>query len=405
MSVSLDRALEIIREHTRPGEVHSLPPAITAGLVTAAPVHADFDVPEFPRSARDGFTFHASVAARASYFKPVSLPIVQTLYADTENPPPLQKGHAARILTGGPIPKGADCVVQAEDAKVKDGCVLIGISPKPGDFMRRPGVDLPADTLIADEGVGLTPEMCAAAVRSRVPEVQVHKPPECMVLALGNELRDPEDVVLMDDGFPADNPVLLRDLLREHGAGDTLYHVVPDTMLEIMHEIEHSDARLTITTGGTGDSEKDLARIAAREAGYTMLFDGVDMRPGHHAFLAGKDDRLFFGLPGPPPAVLTCFRALVLPALQFMRGMRESEGAVSAQLTEGFGVKPGLIWLVHCKLALRGTRLTATPLIGRDMPSMQAMLETDGFIVTAPGIQFNKGDEVGVLLLRALRPV
>lgn len=402
MSVSLDRALEIIREHARPGEVHSLPPAITTGRVTAAPVHADFDVPEFPRSARDGFALTADAAAKATFFKPVALPIVQTIYADTEKPQALKPGQAARILTGGPIPKGADCVVQAEDVKVRDGRVLVGITPKPGDYFRAPGADLPADTLIAEEGVCMTPEMAAAAVRSRVPEVQVYNRPECMVLALGNELRDPEDVVLMDDGFPADNPVLMRDLLRENLAGDTIYHVVPDNMMEIMHEIDGSDARLIVTTGGTGDSEKDLARTAAAEAGFTMLFDGVDMRPGHHAFLSEKDSRLFFGLPGPPPAVLTCFRALVLPALQLMRGLPEPHAAIPAQLTEGFGVKAGLIWLVHCRLALKGTRLTATPLIDKTLPSMQAMLETNGFIVTAPGTQFNKGDEVGVLPLRPL---
>ncbi|WP_187170561.1 molybdopterin molybdotransferase MoeA [Salidesulfovibrio onnuriiensis] len=403
MSVSLDRALEIIRENARPGEIHSLPPAITAGLVAAQGVYADFDVPEFPRSARDGFAIRAATAAEASFFKPVALPISQTIYADTATPPALKPGHAARILTGGAIPKGADCVVQAEDAKVKDGKALIGINPKPGEHLRAPGADLAADTLIAGEGACLTPEMCAAAVRSRVPEVQVYKRPECMVLALGNELRDPEDVVLMDDGFPADNPVLLRDLLRENQAGDTLYHVLPDAMAEIMHEIEHSEARLILTTGGTGNSEKDLARAAAKEGGFTMLFDGVDILPGRNTFLAERDGRLFFGLPGPPPAVLTCFRTLVLPALQLLRGMEDYDGAVAAQLTEGFGVKPGPVRLVHCEVALRGTRLTATPLMGRDLPSMQAMIETNGFLVVAPGAQLNKGDEVGVLLLRPLR--
>lgn len=404
MGVSLDRALEIIHEHTGPGRIDSLPPAITTGLIAAAPIHAGVDVPESPRSARDGFAVNSADLTETSYFKPVPLSITQTIYADTETPPALKPGQAARILTGGSIPAGADCVVQNEDAKVRDGKVLIGICPVPGEHLRAAGADLPKETLIAETGATMTPESVAAAVRSRVPEVEVYPRPECLVLALGNELRDPEDVV-MDDGFPADNPVLVRDLLRAHGAGDTIYHVVPDTMMDIMHELEHSEARLIVTTGGTGGSEKDLARRAAEESGFTLLFDGVDMRPGHHAFLARKDETLLFGLPGPPPAVLTCFRALIQPALQRMRGLPEAESPIQAQLAEGFSVKPGPVWLVHCTLRFKGTRLTATPLIARGLPSMVAMVQTDGFIVTAPGMQLNKGDTVSILPLRPLHVI
>jgi molybdopterin molybdotransferase len=400
MSVSLAQALDIITEQARPGRVNSLPPAITHGFVAAGDMTAQCDVPESPRCARDGFAIASAQAEKASFFKPVGFAPSHTVLAETANPGSIASGSAARVFTGAPVPEGADCVVPNEDATMRKGKLMVTTPPRPGEHLRAPGSDLSRGTLLLRAGELISPTVMAAAVRSRVQEVDVFERPSTLILALGSELADPEDVVADDTGFPADNPVLLRALLREHGAGTSMYHVVQDTMMDILHELENPEARLVITTGGTGGSERDLAARAAEEAGFSMLFKGVDMRPGHNCFLGERDGTLLFGLPGPPPAVLACWRMLVLPALRLMRGLDEPDKPVPATLAKGYSVPAGPSRIIPCSLKLRRSRLMATPLDDPGTPVMQSMMQTGGFIAAPPGITANKGDEIEILMLR-----
>lgn len=400
MSVPLAQALDIITEHARPGRINSLPPAIIHGFVAARDMTAQSDVPESPRCARDGFAIDSSQAENASFFKPVGFAPSHTVHAETADPGSIAPGFAARVFTGAPVPEGADCVVPNEDATMRNGKLMVTTPPCQGEHLRAPGTDLTRGTLLVRAGELITPTIMAAAVRSRVHEADVYERPSTLILALGSELADPEDVMAEDSGFPADNPVLLRALLREHGAGTSMYHVVQDTMMDILHELETPDARLVITTGGTGGSERDLAARAAEEAGFSMLFKGVDMRPGHNCFLGERNGTLLFGLPGPPPAVLACWRTLVLPALRLMRGLNEADRPVPAVLARGYSVPPGPSRIIPCSLELRRSRLTATPLDNPEAPVMEAMMRTGGFIAAPPGITTNKGDETEVLMLR-----
>ncbi len=400
MSLSLAQALDIIAEHARPGRINSLPPAITHGLVAATDLTAQSDVPESARCARDGFAMDSSQAAEASFFKPTSFSPSHTVHAETVDPGSIAKGFAARVFTGAPVPLGADCVVPNEDASMRSGKLMVTSPPRANEYIRAPGADLQAGALLLEAGGLISPAVLAAAVRSRIHEVEVYERPSCLILALGSELADPEDVMAEDEGFPADNPVLLRSLLREHGAGASVYQVLSDTMMDILGALEKPEARLVITTGGTGGSERDLAVQAAEEAGFSILFKGVDMRPGRHCFFAERDSTLLFGLPGPPPAVLACFRTLVLPALRLMRGFAEPDRSVPAMLTRGYTVPPGPVRLIPCALDLRNSRIIATPLDDPKLAPMPVMMKTGGFITAPPGVIMNNGDEVDVLMLR-----
>ncbi|BDQ34098.1 molybdopterin molybdotransferase MoeA [Pseudodesulfovibrio portus] len=394
--VSRIQALQLLLEAAAPHDATGCPAADSIGLVAARDIAAGCDVPETACSVRDGYALRADDVKKAGSMRPVRLAVKQCIRAESMDPDPIGPGEAARVLTGGTVPPGADCVLAEEDVEAANGDILVTATVRPGWFVRPVGGEIADGTVITHGGREITPQAAAVMTRTRLAHVPVHPRPTARILALGSELAAPGEADFAH--FPADNLVLTSGLFERAGATVTTTSVLPDEKARLVDTLSRTDLPdVVVTTGGTGNSERDFARSGALMSGFDILFDTVDMRPGRNVFAARRGRTLLFGLPGPPAAVFTCFHALILPVVRSLRGLPNPEEPVMARFTKGINVRPGSEWLVQCELVIDGSQLSASPLAGKEVPPMLGMGRATGLAVIQGGDTVRPGDEREIL--------
>lgn len=372
-------------------------PGEAVGMVAAEDIGAGCNVPEHACSVRDGYALRAADIMKAGSMRPVRLKVSQYIRAESRNPDPLLPGEAARVLTGGPMPLGADCVLAEEDVQADDDAILVTTPVREGWFIRAEGGEIAAGTVVAAQGRIITPQSAAVITRSRRQSVMAHPRPTASVMALGSELAIPGEAD-DPDHFPADNLVMAGGLLRQSGAVVAESDILPDDKAQLVGFLSRTDLPdLIVTTGGTGNSERDYARSGALMSGFDIIFDTVDMRPGRNMFTARRDNTLLFSLPGPPVAVFTCFHALILPVVRRLRGLPVPAEPVKARFSQGINARPGPEWLVQCELSVEGAQIIATPLAGKDVPPMLGVGKAQGLAVIRGGDAILPGDEAEIL--------
>jgi molybdopterin molybdotransferase len=307
-----------------------------------------------------------------------------------------------RVLTGGPVPPGADAVYAEEDVREEDGRILAEQSVRSGWFVRAKGGEIAAGTVIVPAGGEITPQAAAVMTRTRVDSILVHPRPRARLMALGSELAKPgpdsPDSPASDTArFPADNLVLLKGLFEAAGTTVEKTGVIPDDRERLVSVLSGPDLpEIVVTTGGTGNSERDFAFEAAQEAGFEPLFKQIDIRPGRNMFAAARENTLLFGLPGPPAAGHACFHAVILPVIRKLRGLPQAETR-TARFTQAINARPGSEWLVQCRLEIQGSTLTATPLAGKTVAPMHGLAQAHGLAVLQSGQTLTPGDETEIL--------
>lgn len=401
--ISRQDAVRKLLEIARPGPAQTVPPMNGVGLVAARDVTARCDVPEHACSVRDGYAVRSLDAAPARPLAPVRLAVSGCLRAESADPVPLLPGTTVRVLTGGPVPPGADAVYAEEDVEEADGRILVREPVRAGWFVRAAGGEIAAGTVVTPAGEPISPQAAAVMTRTRVDAAPVLPRPRARLMALGSELAKPGDGpdVPAHPGkarFPADNLVLLRGLFEAAGAQVERTGVMPDDRDRLVAALADPDLpEILVTTGGTGNSERDFALEAALESGFTPIFHRIDIRPGRNMFAAARGDTLLFGLPGPPAAGHACFHAVILPVVRRLRGLSGPDAPRTARFTQALNARPGPEWLVQCRLEIRGSTLTATPLAGKTVPPMHGLAQAHGLAVLQSGQTLTPGDETEIL--------
>lgn len=312
----LDRVLATVAPLRR---VETVRLADAAGRTLAASVDARVDLPGFDNSAMDGYAVRRADVATADD-APVVLDVVADVPAGSAGDVAIGPGQAARIMTGAPIPSGADAVVPVERTDAGIERVAILAAPRPGHHIRRRGEDLHAGDRVLGTGVVLDARRIAAAAAAGLAELPVAAVPRVAVVATGSELVEP-GAPLGPGRIHDSNSLLLAALVTEAGgvASETLR--LPDDpgalrdWLATRHPCD-----LVVFAGGVSVGAHDVVRHVLGELG-TVDFARVAMQPGApQAFGALPDGTPVFGLPGNPVSVAVSFEAFVRPALLRLLG-------------------------------------------------------------------------------------
>ncbi|GAA1954186.1 molybdopterin molybdotransferase MoeA [Agromyces allii] len=304
--------------------------ADAAGRVLAASVDAVVASPPFDNSAMDGFAVRWADVASATREAPVALRVVADHAAgspDAHDAPPLGQGEAARIMTGAPVPAGADTVVPVErtdgGTTGPEHLVQVFDAPDLGRHIRRAGEDLEIGDRLLDAGTLLGPRQVAAAATAGHGTLEVVRRPRVSVVATGSELTEPGEA-LHPGRIPDSNSLLLASLVREAGCDVVEVVRMPDDearLLAWLAEREPADA--VVFTGGVSVGAYDIVRRVLAGLG-TVDFVRVAMQPGSpQAFGRLADGTPVFGLPGNPVAVAVSFEVFVRPALLALQGRRD----------------------------------------------------------------------------------
>jgi molybdopterin molybdotransferase len=335
---------------------------------------------------------------RSGPMNKVRLVVTQTVRAESLGAKEVLSGEAARVLTGGIVPPGANGVLAEEDVEIDEDAIKVSTPIRQGWFVRPAGGEIAKGAIILRAGEIVTPQAAAVMMRTGVKSIHAYPRPTAWTIALGSELTDPTQLEEEGEGrFPADNLVLTGGLLYKSGAEVEFSGVLPDEEERLIGVLSSEDLPdVIITTGGTGRSERDFAHSSAQQAGFTTIFDRLDIRPGRNMFAAHKGNTLLFCLPGPPTAVFACYHAVVLPIIRMLRGL-QNRPAIMAKLENGISARPGGHWLFPCRLTHKGTGLVATPLAGKEVPPMLAIGQAHGAAIVLGGNSILPDGEVEIL--------
>ena len=308
----------------------ALPPesvdvAAVRGRALRETIRAPHALPPFDNSAMDGYAVRASDVARATIAQPVTLPVTMVIPAGMAPALPLAAGAAARIMTGAPLPEGADAIVAFEDCERLEGSperVRFSATAAPRHHVRDAGADIVAGAIALHAGRELSAYDLALLVALGQSRVSVGRRPRAAIVSTGDELLGAGDE-LRAGAIRDSNSPMLHALLEEAGcevvsvahAGDA----PGEALGAIRAALDRADVTLSIGGVSAGDFDPvkgDLAGIPGAELWR------VAMKPGRPQAFATANGKLFFGLPGNPASVACVFETLVRPALRRLQGFR-----------------------------------------------------------------------------------
>lgn len=393
----LDRILRTVKV-IRPFEQGVLD---AQGCVLAEDVTALVPLPGFTNSAMDGYAVHAADVALASPESPVVLPVVDDIAAGKTTPLSLAPGQSMRIMTGAPMPHGADAVVPVE---VTDGGIArVRITQRSvvGQHVREQGEDVEAGAVVLRRGTLLGPAQIALLAAAGAARVRVVPRPRVVIISTGDELvpvgRVPGFGRVVDS-----NSIMLSAAVTAVGATPFVVGGVPDDARVLMDTLEGQLVRadVVITTGGVSMGAYDTVKEVLSRVG-TMQFDKVAMRPGMpQGFgLLGDDGVPVFTLPGNPVSALVSFHVFVAPALRQLAGRPEQSwppGFLPAVAAEPLSSVPGKMEFLRVVLDDDRARLAG----GQGSHMLGALAAADALAVIPPEVtQVRAGDPIECLPL------
>jgi molybdopterin molybdotransferase len=402
--VPFDQARAAVLERLRPLPAREVPLGDALGCVLADDVTAAEDLPPFANSAMDGFAVRAADLAGASDRGPIALEVTGEVFAGSARLPTVQAGGAARIMTGGPLPPGADAVVPVEQATVDGDAVRIRLAPGERQFVREAGEDVRAGAVVLERGRVLDPAavgMLASVGRRLVP---VHPKPRVTVVSTGDELVDPGDP-LGPGQIRDSNSWLLVAQARAAGADAFRCGKLRDDpeALRRGFALAAAEGDLVLTSGGVSVGERDYTKQVLAELGDVRSFR-VAMQPGMpqaFGFAAGTP---LYGLPGNPVSCFVVFEVLVRPALRRLAGHpddRLDRPRVVARLGEPVRSPPGKVSFLRVRLQVGDDGLVATLTGHQGSGVLSSCVAADGLaVVPAERRELDAGAAVQVVLLR-----
>jgi len=398
--LSVEEALERILATVHVLEPERAPLLEAAGRVLAEEIAADRDIPPLNNAAMDGYAVRGADVRQAQ--PPIRLRVVGQAAAGYAPDTAVGPGQAMRIMTGAPVPEGADTVVRFEDARLHGDQVEVLKAYSSGKNVRLAGEDVQAGQVVLRPGRALRPqEIGMLAAVGRV-EVKVTQRPRVAILATGDEVVPPDQ---------APGPGQIRDAnsytvaaqVQRYGGVPLLLGVARDQqelVREGMREALERQADLIITSGGVSVGDFDLVKQVLAAEG-EMHFWSLNMKPGRPLAFGVVGGVPLLGLPGNPVAAMISTELFARPALLKMQGFADwSRPTVQARLSEPIARKDGRRHYLRVRLCEEGAGREATLTGDQGSGILNSLVQADGLaIIPEDANRLPAGAEVQVILL------
>ena len=368
-----------------------VPLAGAHGRLLAEAVRADRDYPALRRSLRDGF-------AVRSLDLPGTLQVRGEVRAGDRGQPQIEPGQAIEIMTGAPVPAGADAVVMIEHVTREGVQVNIDRNAEPGHFINEQGAEARQGLELIPQGTRLDSSHIATLAMTGHEFVKVYSPKRVAILATGDEI-----VELTERPAPHQirnsNSYMLASLVRAAGATPTILPIARDTPQALRPLLEGGLAHdMLIVSGGVSAGKYDLVKPALRELGSQFHFERVRVQPGQPTAFATCAGKPVFGLPGNPGSSLITFQLFARPAIELLAGDPDPMHPLLSAIFEApFRHKPGLTRFLPARLNPDGFHLRHIPWQGSsDVP---ALSRANAFLVADHDrASWEIGDSIRVML-------
>lgn len=389
----LDARTLVIREvraHRAPPPVEIVRIEDAAGRVLAADISADRDYPPFNRSVRDGFAVHSSDV-------PGRMRIVGEVRAGEKFQGSVQLGEAVEIMTGAPLPDGADAVVMVEHcSRPEDGKMETDHTAAPGSNIAPIACEARAGTTVLPLGSRIDYASVAWLATTGHTNVSVCVRPRVAILATGDEIVAIEETPAAHQ-IRNSNSYSLAAQVRRAGGDPVILPVARDDKAATAQRIAQGlEADLLLLSGGVSAGKYDLVESALADCGAEFHFDRVLIQPGQPLVFGRARGKFFFGLPGNPASTMMTFELFARAAIELLSGANDAPLPLTlARLTRPFHHKPGLTRFLPAQLSCT----EVTPVDWQGSGDIPSICRANAFLVADPNqADYAAGDLIPVLL-------
>jgi molybdopterin molybdotransferase len=334
--ISVTEARQIVAAQCPLLETVSIPFQQSVGYVLAEDLISPVSIPFFRQSSMDGYAIRAAE-------KDQLLHLQDALPAGSSRELTLAPGNAIRVFTGGPVPEGADTVVQQEWISLTDKAIQINDHPvEIGANIRLPGADINKGEVAMPAGTQINAMHIGFMASLGITSVSVYRKPSVAILITGNELVQPGNELRFGQVYDA-NSFGLTACLQQLHISSVSVSFTKDSLAETETAIEKAllGNDLVLITGGVSVGDHDHVAQACANLGILKLFHGVKQRPGKPLFFGTLQHKWVFGLPGNPASVLSCFYQYVIPFIHGLTGVKPAQ-PLQAALAADFDKKAAL---------------------------------------------------------------
>lgn len=377
-----------------PTDAETISIAEAAGRVLAADTRAKFDQPPAPVSSMDGYALRAADTATV----PATLRVIGASPAGHPFTGTVDSGDTVRIFTGGVVPEGADAIVIQENTDAAGNGVTIRNSAKPGQHIRKAGLDFAKGDVLAGVGKRLTPRDISLLAAGDVAAVSVRRKPVVAFAATGDELSRPGES-RKQGGIVASSGYGLAAMIDQWGGVAVDLGILPDTV-EAVSSIADADADMIVTLGGASVGDHDLVQKALGPKGFALDFWKIAMRPGKPLIFGRLGEKLLLGLPGNPVSSLVCALLFLKPAIAAMLGMATKTELSSARLLNTLPANDQRQDYLRARTELRDSELHVEAFGIQDSSMLSTLALADALIVRMPhAAAAQRGDRIEILPL------
>jgi molybdopterin molybdotransferase len=345
--IEMDDAIRIVMENTQLMDSTTVDLMDALGYVLAEDVQSDINMPPFDKATMDGYALQGADIASASGNTPVVLEVIEEIPAGTVPQKRVGPGQAARIMTGAPVPQGADTVIMVEDteSEAQGQKVKVLDVTDVGENIARLGEDVTVDQVVLKKGTRIRPPEIGILATVGAVRVPVFRKPIVGVIATGSEIVEPKHVPKPGQIRNSNGYSMMAQALR--ASAEVRYlGIVEDDAASLKRVIGEGldTCDVVMLSGGVSAGVYDLVQDAMRDLGVVVLFDRIRMKPGKPLTFGVKGKKLVFGLPGNPVSSVVGLELLARPAIRKMQSMtvvhhRQAKTVLKADFKQSPGRK------------------------------------------------------------------
>jgi molybdopterin molybdotransferase len=405
-ATSVADAVQIVISNLQATDCETIALAHATGRVLCTDVAAEFDIPPWTNAAMDGYACRGDDIQSATGEAPVVLSVVETIAAGSFASRDLRPSEAMRIMTGAPVPGGADTVVRVEDTDGGTETVRILRSRDAHANLRSRGEDLRTGETALHAGTTLGPGAIGMLAAIGLASTAVHRQPRVAIISSGDELVSPEDLRSARNGarIASANNYSLSALVREAGGQPVDLGIVPDNLGALRDAVNRAtDCDLIVTSGGISVGAFDHTRDAVAALGAEVRFWRVPMRPGYNSAFGFIRDTPWIGVPGNPVSAIVAAEILVWPAIRRLSGatspFRRTIPVAAAEPLKGS--KDATV-LLRAVLEKDGETVLARLTGPQGSAILSSCARADALLIIPAGrVGVRPGESVDALLLRS----
>lgn len=400
--LSVDETLSIILQSIKPDENKEAVSIIDSlDRILADDVYAMENIPQFDNSAMDGYALKAVDTKGGSFETPISLKIIDEVPAGYTSSKRVQEGQAIKIMTGAPIPEGADAVVMKEDTNDDSDTVKVFKEMESGENIRWIGEDVSIGQRVLKKGDVITPASIGLLAALGKSVLMVSRRPHVAVIATGDELVG-IDETLTTGKIRSVNSYTISAQIKRCGAIPKYLGIAKDNQDEINEKIKQGlQNDIIIISAGVSVGDYDLVPQILKDLGLELKIYKVRIKPGKPFLFGILNDKPVFGLPGNVSACMVCFEKFVRPAILKMMGCSNIElPTITAVLKTDIKKQDSRQHLFRAKVWCEDGLYYAMPTKSQSSGVLMSMVDANGLIIVPEEVKrIQSGSQVKVELL------